>query len=42
MIRLFRVYYPLRALVLLAVEALIVWLSLSWRPLCKTRTGGFC
>jgi sugar transferase (PEP-CTERM system associated) len=26
-IRLFRVYYPLRALVLLAVEALIVWLS---------------
>ena len=27
MIRLFRVYYPLRALVLLAVEALIVWLS---------------
>lgn len=27
MIRLFRVYYPLRALVLLAVEAMIVWLS---------------
>ena len=27
MIRLFRVYYPLRALVLLGVEALIVWLS---------------
>ena len=27
MIRLFRVYYPLRALVLLAIEALIVWLS---------------
>ncbi len=27
MIRLFRVHYPLRALVLLAVEALIVWLS---------------
>lgn len=27
MIRLFRVYYPLRTLVLLAVEALIVWLS---------------
>jgi len=27
LIRLFRVYYPLRALVLLAVEALIVWLS---------------
>ena len=27
MIRLFRVYYPLRALVLLAVEALLVWLS---------------
>lgn len=27
MIRLFRVYYPLRALILLAVEALIVWLS---------------
>ena len=27
MIRLFRVYYPLRALVLLTVEALIVWLS---------------
>jgi sugar transferase (PEP-CTERM system associated) len=26
-IRLFRVYYPLRALVLLTVEALIVWLS---------------
>ena len=27
MIRLFRVYYPLRALVLLAVEALLIWLS---------------
>ncbi|HTT24130.1 MAG TPA: TIGR03013 family XrtA/PEP-CTERM system glycosyltransferase [Candidatus Sulfotelmatobacter sp.] len=27
MIRLFRVYYPLRALVLLAVEAVIIWLS---------------
>ena len=27
MIRLFRVYYPLRALVLLAVEALLVWFS---------------
>ncbi|HKV81076.1 MAG TPA: TIGR03013 family XrtA/PEP-CTERM system glycosyltransferase [Candidatus Sulfotelmatobacter sp.] len=27
MIRLFRVYYPFRALVLLAVEAMIVWLS---------------
>lgn len=27
MIRLFRVYYPLRALVLLAVEAMLVWLS---------------
>ena len=27
MIRLFKVYYPLRTLVLLAVEALIVWLS---------------
>ena len=27
MIRLFRVHYPLRALVLLAVEAMIVWLS---------------
>ena len=27
MIRLFRVYYPLRALILLAVEALIVWSS---------------
>jgi len=26
-IRLFRVYYPLRALVLLAVEAVIIWLS---------------
>jgi len=26
-IRLFRVYYPLRALVLLAVEALLIWLS---------------
>jgi len=26
-IRLFRVYYPLRSLILLAVEALIVWLS---------------
>ncbi len=27
MIRLFRVYYPLRALVLLAVEAMLIWLS---------------
>ena len=27
MIRLFKVYYPLRALVLLSVEALVVWLS---------------
>ena len=27
MIRLFRVYYPLRALVLLAVEALLIWAS---------------
>ena len=27
MIRLFKVYYPLRTLVLLAGEALIVWVS---------------
>ena len=49
MIRLFRVYYPLRALVLLAVEALIVWLSFvvattlqnqeNWRRLLSAEGG---
>ena len=37
MIRLFRVYYPLRALVLLAVEALIVYVSFVLATILQNR-----
>ena len=44
MIRLFKVYYPLRTLVLLAGEALIVWISfVCWdrRSCCRTASTDF-
>ncbi len=37
MIRLFKVYYPLRTLVLLAVEALIVWVSFVLGTMVRSR-----
>ncbi|MGA2020458.1 MAG: polyprenyl glycosylphosphotransferase, partial [Candidatus Sulfotelmatobacter sp.] len=37
MIRLFKVYYPLRALVLVAGEALIVWVSFVLGTMLRTQ-----
>ena len=37
MIRLFKVYYPARTLVLLAVETLIVWVSFVLATMLRSR-----